>query len=327
MNPSSSLNAIEVAELLKITKNTVYELIKRGELPSYKVGRKLRIDREDVENYINSQKGSNTLVRSFNNSFETINDSNSVLTSINTSATRSKNEGYEIIIAGQDIILDVLAKSIERHIPGTKVLRTYIGTYNGLYELYNSRVSISSSHLWDKDSNEYNTPFVKMLLPGVPCTLINLAYRNQGLYVKKGNPMKITSWSDLSKPGIKLVNREKGSGTRILLDGQLASHNISQNSLVGYDYEETSHLAVASTVARGLADVGIGSEKAALQVNNIDFIPLQKERYDLVLKNEDLDNPVYKQIVNIINSSEFKSEIEGIGGYNLSHTGSIVGRT
>lgn len=327
MNPSSSLTAIEVAEILKITKNTVYELIKRGELPAYKIGRKLRIDKEDVENYINNQKGPSSLKRTLSpKNNDHIVDSNPTFTSVNTSSANT-NKNLEIIIAGQDIILDILAQNIEKYIPTTKVFRVYTGSYNGLYELYNGRVSISSAHLWDKDSNEYNTPFVKMLLPGIPCTLINLAYRKQGLYVKKGNPKKITNWSDFSKGDIRIINREKGSGTRILLDSKLTSLSINQNNISNYDNIETSHLGVASAVARGLGDVGLGNEKAALQVSNIDFIPLQKERYDLIIKNKDLNSPVYKKIVNIINSKEFKSEIEGIGGYDLTDTGNIVGRT
>lgn len=325
MNPSSSLNAMEVAELLKITKNTVYELIKRGELPAYKVGRKLRVDKEDVESYINKQKISNSSIKSMpSNNIETTKLS---FNTINKPNTNSKDISCEIVLAGQDIILDVLAKNIEKYIPTTKVFRTYTGTFNGLYELYNNRVSISSAHLWDKESNEYNTPFVKMLLPGIQCTLINLAYRMQGFYVKNKNPKNITNWTDLNNSNLTFVNREKGSGTRILLDSKLSYYNIPSKNISGYDYEETSHLSVASAVSRGIADVGIGSEKAALQVNNIDFIPLQNERYDLVIKNSDLDTPVYKMIVDLINSNEFKSEIEGIGGYDLSDTGKIVGTT
>jgi putative molybdopterin biosynthesis protein len=310
-----SLNALEVANLLKITKNTVYELIKRGELPAYKVGRKLRIDREDVENYINNQKGIKPL------------NMEMPINNVNFSNTHKTSDLTEIIISGQDIILDVLAKYIEKLIPGVKVFRTNIGSYNGLYELYNNRVSISSSHLWDKYTNEYNTPFVKMLLPGTSCTLINLASRVQGFYVKRGNPKNINTWSDLKNPDIAIVNREKGAGTRILLDSQLDLHNISKQNIIGYNHEENSHLSVASYVSRGLADVGVGNEKFALQVNNIDFIPLQKERYDLVFKNEDLQNPIYKKIIDIINSDDFKSELLGIGGYDITQTGCVVGRT
>ncbi|MCC0685593.1 helix-turn-helix transcriptional regulator [Clostridioides sp. ZZV15-6383] len=306
MDSLSSLTPVEVAELLKITKNTVYELIKRGELPSYKVGKKIRVDIKDVEEYINSQKTGKVKDTHFNNKNIDINNNS------------------KIIISGQDVILDILARYVEKKLDGVNTFRSYIGSYNALYELYNGRVSIASSHLWDFETDEYNGPFVKKLLPGIPCVLINLAYRMQGFYVAKGNPKEIKTWEDLTRPNITLVNREKGAGTRVLLDGKLRLLNFNGNHIKGYDNEELSHLGVASTVSRGIADVGLGNEKAALQVNNIDFIPLHKERYDLVIKKEDLQNPVYKTIINIINSAEFKAELQGLGGYDLTDTGKII---
>ncbi|NMS90326.1 helix-turn-helix transcriptional regulator [Clostridioides difficile] len=306
MDSLSSLTPVEVAELLKITKNTVYELIKRGELPSYKVGKKIRVDIKDVEEYINSQKTGKIKDIQFNNKNISI------------------NNNFKVIISGQDVILDILARSVEKKLDGVNTFRSYIGSYNALYELYNGRVSIASSHLWDFETDEYNSTFVKKLLPGIPCVLINLAYRMQGFYVAKGNPKEIKTWEDLTRPNITLVNREKGAGTRVLLDGKLRLLNFNGNYIKGYENEELSHLGVASTVSRGIADVGLGNEKAALQVNNIDFIPLHKERYDLVIKKEDLQNPVYQTIINIINSAEFKAELQGIGGYDLTDIGKII---
>ncbi|MCC3867452.1 substrate-binding domain-containing protein [Terrisporobacter mayombei] len=310
---NSSLNAMEVAQMLNITKNTVYEMIKRGELPSYKIGRKIRVDKSDVENYINSQK--NTFISNSMASFES---------TINMKPSSVKSG--EIIISGQDIILDILCKMIESKTKNIRTYRSNIGSYNGLYDMYNNKVSMSSCHLWDSETDTYNTSFVKKLLPSIPCILINIAYRTQGFYVKRGNPKNIKNWNDLSRSGITMINREKGSGVRVLLDGKLNSFNIS-NTINGYKNEETSHLSVASCVARGGADVGIGNEKVSKQVDNIEFIPLQKERYDLVIKKTDLDNPVYKSIVYILSSKEFKDELEGLGGYDLKDTGKIVGQT
>ncbi|WP_434797111.1 substrate-binding domain-containing protein [Terrisporobacter vanillatitrophus] len=310
---NSSLNAMEVAQMLNITKNTVYEMIKRGELPSYKIGRKIRIDKSDVENYINSQK--NTFTSNSMPSFEP---------TINMKPSSIKNG--EIIISGQDIILDILCRMIEVKTKNVRTYRSHIGSYNGLYDMYNNKVSISSCHLWDSETDTYNTSFVKKLLPGVSCILINIAYRTQGFYVKNGNPKNIKDWNDLSRSDITMINREKGSGVRVLLDGKLHSFNMS-NNINGYENEETSHLSVASCVARGGADIGVGNEKVSKQVDNIEFIPLQKERYDLVIKRSDLDNPVYKSIVDILSSKEFKDELEGLGGYDLKDTGKIVGQT
>jgi putative molybdopterin biosynthesis protein len=225
------------------------------------------------------------------------------------------------------MILDILSRNIESSLPSIKSYRSYMGSYNGLYNLYNNKASIASSHLWDWETSEYNIDFVKKLLPGIPCTIINLTYRTQGFYVQKGNPKNINGWEDLKRDDLSYVNREIGCGVRVLLDGKLRELNISSNEINGYNYEENSHLAVASAVARGKVDFGIGIEKVAKQIDNIDFIPLQKERYDLVIKTNDLENPIYKQILNIINSDTFKDELEGLGGYDLKDTGKIIAET
>lgn len=317
---STSLTPLEVAELLKITKNTVYELIKRGELPAYKVGRKLRIDKEDIDNYIKSQKSSTISSPDTQQQEITLND-------IPSEKNETKLDDKSIIICGQDMILDILSRNIESSLTSIKSYRSYMGSYNGLYNLYNNKSSIASSHLWDWETSEYNIDFVKKLLPGIPCTIINLTYRTQGFYVQKGNPKNINGWEDLKRDDLSYVNREIGCGVRVLLDGKLRELNISSNEINGYNYEENSHLAVASAVARGKGDFGIGIEKVAKQIDNIDFIPLQKERYDLVIKTNDLENPIYKQILNIINSDTFKDELEGLGGYDLKDTGKIIAET
>lgn len=318
MDLKSSLTPVEVAELLNITKNTVYELIKRGEIPSYKIGRKIKIDTEDVMNYINSQKKS--YFYSNNN-----NNLSSSITSSNSSSSLSNNN--EFIICGHDVILDILARYLEQQPHGYRVLRSYLGSYNGLYELYNNRVSVSSTHLWDCNSNDYNTPFVKMMLPGVPCVLINLAYRNHGLFVKSNNPKNINSWHDLSRDDIKFINREKGSATRILLDEKLNDLNINPDLINGYYDEELSAISCATYVSRGAVDVALGHEKVANQVNEIDFIPLQKERYDLVIKEKDLQSPICQAIIKILNSTKFNSEIQGFGGYDVRDMGKIIANT
>ena len=322
MNLESSLTPLEVAELLKITKNTVYELIKRGEIPSYKIGKKIRIDKHDVEDYINSQKNNIKLSNAYKNDISTYSFSND-----NNNISLNNKSHTDLIIAGQDIILDILARYIEEVIPDLNVLRSYKGSYNGLYDLYNNKVSIASCHLWDGDNDDYNINYVKRLLPGIPCVIINLAYRLQGFYVTKGNPLNISSFEDLLNKNVKFVNRENGSGVRVLLDEKLRLLKINSDNINGYYNEETSHLAVASKVARGDANVGIGNKKASMQVENIDFIPVQTERYDLIIKENDLNNPIYKTIISIIQSEKFKNELLGIGGYDLKDLGKIISHT
>lgn len=318
MEIEESLTAVEVAELLKITKNTVYELVKRGELPSYKVGKKLRIDKSDVNNYINDQKKPRQ---------NSVDDIEKIESKNTTKVNLELNSEKNIIISGQDVLLDVLAQHIERNVEDIRVLRSNIGSYTSLHDLYTEKVSVSSVHLWDGDTNEYNTAFVRKLLPGIPCILINLAYRTQGFYVAKGNPYNIKDWKDLSNKKISIINREKGSGTRVLLDEKLRLYNIDSEFIKGYNTEKSSHLSVASSIAMGEGDLGIGTEKVALQVSGIDFIPIQQERYDLVVKKSSLKKPIYKLIIEIVQSEIFKKELEGLGGYDLKDIGKILAKT
>ena len=316
MDSKEALTAPEVAELLNITKNTVYEIVKRGEIPAYKIGKKLRIDRQDVNDYINNQKGGTKGTKQYN-----------IIQGELASPTTILSNNKDIIISGQDYIMDILADKISESVKEIRVLRSNIGSYTSLFQLYNNEISMCSVHLWDGDTNEYNTAFVRKLLPGISCIIINLAYRMQGFYVAKGNPHNIKTWSDLTKPEISIINREKGSGTRVLLDEKLRLHNIDVESIKGYNEEKNTHISVASSIARGEGDVGLGTEKVAGQVQGIDFVPIQEERYDLVIKSSYLKDPVYKLIIEIIQSQDFKNILEGIGGYNLKDIGKILAKT
>lgn len=312
MKEDSALTPLEVAEILKISKNTVYELVKRGELNGYKVGKKVRIDKADVEEYKNSTKNN----KSKNNKSENNHIAHS---------EASYSSGF--IISGQDIMLDIMVRHLERNFKEFHPLRSYEGSYNGLYKLYQGHVQIATAHLWDGDTGEYNVPYVKRMLPGISAVIVHLAKRMQGFYIANGNPKNIKGWEDLKRSDIAIVNREKGSGSRVLLDEHLRKLNINPSGIKGYDKEYSSHLGIASAVSRKEADIGIGNEKSGLQVKDIDFIPLQQENYELIIKKEDIHKPNFQAVLSVINSEEFKMELEGIGGYILTDIGKIVAET
>jgi len=163
------------------------------------------------------------------------------------------------------------------------------------------------------------------LLPGQRTVIINLVYRTLGFYVASGNPKAIHDWPDLLKSNVTFINRDKGSGTRVMLDEHLRNLNIDSRDIQGYQNEEMSHIAVASIVARGLADVGLGTEKDALRVPEVEFVPLKKERYDLVLYKNDLEKSNFQTLLSILRSVKFKDEVKGMGGYDISMMGEIVG--
>lgn len=315
----SALTPNDVAEILNISKNTVYELVKRGEIPAYRVGKKVRIESSDIETYKNRSK----------------NFSHSSAEKIPVNDARRQENIYiqetqpsrTVVICGQDVMLDILSRHCDTYFRPVHTLRSFAGSYNSLYSLYRGDVQCATAHLWDGDTDTYNIPYVRRMLPGTPAVIIHLAQRMQGFFVAKGNPKAVKGWNDLTRNDLVLVNREKGSGTRVLLDERLRLLGITGSNKKGYDVECVSHLAVASAVARSTADFGIGNEKTAQQVKGVEFIPLQKERYDLVIKKEDIKKPSFRTIIDIIRSEEYRNEIEGIGGYDLSETGCIVAET
>ncbi len=308
MGDESSYTPEEVAKILKISRFTVYELIKRGELTAYHIGRKVRVEPADLERYKQNAKGCPPALTQ-----------NTVKAAQTLS---SLDDG--LIICGQDMVLDILTRHLQLNLPHLRFLRQYVGSIPGLLALYQGTVNLATTHLWDSDSGEYNTPYVRRLLPGQKTMIYNLLYRYEGFYVAKGNPRSIKSWNDLTRSEVRFVNRECGSGARVLLDEQLRKLQIEPASIHGYTHEETSHLAVASCVARGEADVGLGTEKAALQVEGIEFIPLQKERYDLVMRKEDLAKPHFQKVITILHSTAFRNEVAGLGGYDISEMGKLM---
>ena len=307
MSDTTSYTPEEVAQILKISRFTVYEMIKRGDLAAYRIGRKVRVEAPDLERFIQTSKGAKP-------AFPTVSPQGE-----NPLVKRDS-----LVICGQDVILDILTRHIERTTPNTRFLRNYVGSIDGLISLYRGTADAVTAHLWDSDSDTYNTPYVRRLLPGHHTIVINLVYRTAGLYVAKGNPKNITDWKDLTRSNVRFVNRERGSGARVLLDEKLRILNIDYSIIAGYTHEEMSHFAVASVVARGEADVGLGIEKAALQIKELDFIPLQQERYDLIIRKDDATKPEFQALLSAIRSKAFKTEIQGMGGYDLRHTGEIM---
>lgn len=301
------LTAQEVADILKVKKSTVYEMIKRGDLSSHKIGKQLRISRQEMERLLGA-------------------DTNEALplATPEHQPVSSLHKGNSLILSGQDILLDILANYMNGtpNMPG--ILRSQAGSYNGLYQLYQGSVDLATCHLWDESTLEYNTPFVEKMLPGIPVVMIRLLGRMIGLYVQAGNPKGITGWEDFRRSDITLVNRERGSGSRVLLDGKLKSLGISGTLIQGYLFEQSSSLSVASCVARGAGDVGIGTKHTSHQISGIEFLPMQQEWYDLVFLADRASTPAMRAILGYISSDEFHREVAQMKDYDSSQTGRII---
>lgn len=304
MKNDEALTAEDVADVLHIGRNAVYDLAKSGALGSYRIGRRLRFTYEDVQDYIASSKA------------EKGNPHNSAGNRIEPLSRE------QIVICGQDVILDVLSNYMTQ--AGFNCLRSYVGNYDALTALYKGEVQVASAHLWDGDTGEYNIPYVKRLLPGIPAVIVRLTDRTQGFYVKRGNPKAILGWADLGREDVTIVNRERGAGSRVLLDEHLRLMGTDPSKVPGYGHEVQSHIAVASAVARGKADVAVGSEKIARQVEGIDFIPLQREHYDLVMLRSSFESRPIRAMMAILESGMMRDEFAGLGGYDTSDMGRIV---
>lgn len=317
MEERKALTVDDVAGMLHVSKSGIYALIKGGEIGFYKVGRKIRFTEAQVRDYIDrSGKAARSAVHKGTTAFDEDRY-------FDLSADRRSGSGF--VICGQDLILDILSNFMRLH--GIMALRAYIGSYDSLVSLYYGKVSVATAHLWDSLGNDYNVPHVRALLPGIRCVVVNITYRMQGLYVARGNPKKIQAWRDFAREDITMINREKGAGSRVLLDENLKLLGLYGSGIEGYDNENQSHLAVASAVGRGDADVAVGSEKIARQVENVDFIPMTKERYDLVIKKEQLDTPEVTTMMRILRSEKFQNEFKSIGGYDISDIGKIMAET
>ncbi|MED4604141.1 helix-turn-helix transcriptional regulator [Paenibacillus validus] len=311
MSHELSYTTEDIAKILKISKLTVYDLIKKGELPAYRVGRQMRVDADDLERYKARAKGGN--LRPAVPQPETV----------RLDTIRETAGVRPLVITGQDVSLDILTKHIEKRTKSYRPLRSHVGSLDSLIAMYQGQADIVSTHLLDGDTGTYNVPYVRKLLTGHAYVVLNLVVRGAGLYVRRGNPKQILGWADLARDDIRIVNREKGAGARVLLDEQLRLHALSSRDVNGYDDEESNHLGVAGKVASGEADAGVGIERAASMVG-VDFIPLIQERYDLVMLKHPHNEEWIGLITEIVRSDAFKKELRSIQGYDLTHTGTVM---
>lgn len=323
---AASYTTEEIADLLKVSKLTVYDLIKKGDLLAYRVGRQMRIDAEDLEAYKDKSKSGRAIEKADKELLQTPAPARQAVEPTPPPQRYQPPPLRQLIISGQDISLDLLANAIGRAGAITSPLRSYTGSLNSLVSMYAGEADIVSTHLYDGDTGTYNLPYIKRILAGREYIVINLLSRSAGLFVQKNNPKNIRSWRDFSKQSIKMVNREIGSGARVLLDEKLRLEGIIPRTIDGYHTEEMNHIAVASKVASGIADVGVGIEKAAALVG-VDFIPLIHEQYDLVMFKTPENEFVRNSILSILRSQDFQREIGALGGYDLSLTGSIIYET
>ncbi len=203
------------------------------------------------------------------------------------------------------------------------LVSSHVGSMGGLTALKNGSALFAGCHLFDPATGDFNFPFLEKHLPGLDLTVINLAIRHQGLMVQKGNPKSITGVADLARPEVAFINRQRGAGTRILLDHHLTQAGIAPEAVRGYDREEYTHMAVAVNVLTHAADCGLGIFAAAKALD-LDFVPLARERYDLIVPTASLNDPRILTLRSVIGTAQFQERMRGLGGYDTPLTGKIM---
>jgi molybdate-binding protein/DNA-binding transcriptional regulator YhcF (GntR family) len=221
-----------------------------------------------------------------------------------------------------DPVLAWLATHFPEIVPQFNLQLGFTGSLGGLIALAQGKADLAGCHLWDQESDSYNLPFVRRILPGKKVALVTLAHRRLGLILPEGNPAGIKGLEDLSRPGLRFVNRQSGSGTRVWLDAALHRAGIPSEGIQGFDDERITHSEVASAVANGQAQVGFGLQSAA-QDYGLDFIFLVKERYDLAIPAGNMALPSISRLVDWLAGAEAKQVLVGFGGYETEETGRI----
>ncbi|MBE0479714.1 MAG: GntR family transcriptional regulator [Dehalococcoidia bacterium] len=227
------------------------------------------------------------------------------------------------VVGSHDPALDLLLSLCRERSPLVDIQVTHAGSLGGLIALQEERAHLAGIHLLDEETGEYNYPYIRRILPGREVAVVHLAYRIQGLIFEPGNPKGIKGLDDLRRQDISFVNRQKGSGTRVLLDLRLRQRGIVPGMIQGYGNELDTHLSVALAIAHGEADAGLGVEAAARSFG-LDFLPLFRERYDLVMPKENYQNELLRPLIEIAASGEFRNVVTQVGGYDTTQTGSVT---
>lgn len=296
------MNTKEVAHYLGIHEKQVYALIKANRIPSTRVTGKWIFPKKLIQDWIETNaRGGMAEARQ----------------------KGRKIEGALLAAGSNDPVLDFLQTDLRRSLPEVYLFSTNIGSVEGLKALNSGYTDIAWTHLYDPGTKEYNTPYLSEYVPGIRPVVVNLFYRELGFTVSRGNPLKVQSFKDLTRKGVRFINRQKGSGTRLLIDQQLTEGSIPIAKIQGYEDEVNTHFEVGLSVLNGRANVGITSV-AASKLLGLDFVSITRERFDMVTDQKTFFSKSVQAFIELLHSREFRQNVEKIGGYDLKESGRVL---
>ena len=235
----------------------------------------------------------------------------------------SKLENTLVVIGSHDPLLDELGDMMHLEDDAVYMSSAHVGSMGGIMAIRRGEAHAAGCHLLDTATGAYNTAFMKKYFPHGGVRLVRCVGRQQGLMVQKGNPLGITGFADIAKEGLRYVNRQKGSGTRILTDYLVKQNGLEIDKIYGYDREELTHTSVAAQIVNGSADAGMGIYSAA-KLYDLDFIPICIEEYDLIIPDHAWDTPMVRQMLATLKSEAFREKILSLGGYTIDNPGEII---
>jgi putative molybdopterin biosynthesis protein len=300
---SELMNTKEVAKYLDIHEKQVYLLIKAGKIPCTRVTGKWIFPVKLIDEWIK------------NSTHDGLQQARKRINQI---------EGALLAAGSNDPVLDILLTAIKKDHPAFNIFSANTGSVSGLEALNTGLTDIAFSHLYDPETADYNTPYLKKYCPDIQPVLVNLFYRQIGfLTVKSKSKNTFKGWESLTHQGVRLVNRQRGSGTRTLLDYELKNRGIICEKISGYNNEVYTHFEVGLSLISGDADVGIASAAVA-RILDLEFQPLVDERFDMILDKNTFFQPAIQAFIETLQSEQFKNRVEKIGNYNFKDAGRIL---
>ena len=296
------MNTKELAKFLGIHEKQVYALTAAQRIPGTRITGKWVFPRKVVEEWIEAN----------------------AKTGLEQAKQKTKRMEYALLTAGSnDLILDLLQTQMKRSHPEFFMFSASVGSTEGLKALNTGYTDIAWSHLFDPKSGEYNIPFLSLYTPNIKPVVVNLFRREIGFVVAEKNPLGIKGFEDLTRKGVKFVNRQKGSGTRVLLDYHLKEMSVPTSEIKGYNNESYTHLEVGQSVQSKEANVGIATVAVA-NLFGLAFIPIREEQFDMILDQPTFFEPAVQAFIEVLRSKDFRKRVEKLGNYNFSDSGKIL---